>query len=63
MALCMSVRAHGGDVHGRGGDDQSRQRYHGLFNVFHAHRSSFPKYAFRDASLISEDDNRRAKSS
>ena len=58
------VRAHG-DVHGRGrdGDDQSRQRFHGLFHrVPYAHRSLFPKYYFSRCGLH-EDDNRRAKSS
>ena len=56
-----------GDVHGhargRDGDDQSRQRFHGLFHrVPYAHRSLFPKYYFSRCGLH-EDDNRRAKSS
>ena len=54
-----------GDVHGHGrdGDDQSRQRFHGLFHrAPYAHRSLFPKYYFSRCGLH-EDDNRRAKSS
>ena len=58
------VHAHAhGDVHARGrdGDDQSHQRYHGLFHrVPYAHRSLFPKYCFSRCGLH-EDDNRRAK--
>ena len=47
----------------RDGDDQSRQRCHGLFHhVPYAHRSLFPKYCFSRCGLH-EDDNRRAKSS
>ena len=54
------VRGRGG--HGRdGGDDQSHQRYHGLFHrVPYAHRSLFPKYCFSRYGLH-EDDNRRGK--
>ena len=55
-----------GDVHGRDGDDdddQSLQRFHGLFHhVPYAHRSLFPKCYFSRCGLH-EDDNRRAKSS
>ena len=57
------VRARGGHGHGhvRDGDDQSRQRFHGLFHrVPYAHRSLFPKYCFSRCGLH-EDDNRRAK--
>ena len=53
-------RVRGGG-HGRGGDDQSHQRYHGLFHrVPYAHRSLFPKYYFSRYGLH-EDDNRRGK--
>ena len=56
-----------GDVHGhargRDGDDQSHQRFHGLFHrVPYGHRSLFPKYYFSRCGLH-EDDNRLAKSS
>ena len=57
------VRARGGHGHGhvRDGDDQSRQRYHGLFHrVPYAHRSPSPKYCFSRYGLH-EDDNRRGK--
>ena len=57
------VRARGGHGHVRDGDDQSHQRYHGLFHrVPYAHRSLFPKYYFSRYDRH-EDDNRRAKSS
>ena len=56
----VHVRARGGD-HGHGGDDQSPQRFHGLFHrVPYVHRSRFPKCYFLRYGLH-EDDSRRAK--